>query len=141
MKAWKRHMGLVILAPSVILINFLAGMRYLPSHHTLTNHGLAFGLLGHRDLPVAWLEGAGVVVVMLLYLRWRWARYPLAFVLGGAMANFLSRLVYGGVLDYWHLAPYPYTFNFADVAIRGGLIALLIIGLRTRPESARAANP
>jgi signal peptidase II len=70
-------------------------------------------------------------------------RYPLGMMLGGAIANAVSRILFGGVVDYWHVAPYPYVFNAADVAIRLGLVWVLmsfwINRRQTRPGTANDA--
>lgn len=107
------------------------------SQPMLINHGIAFGIgAGHPELVVLSV-GAGLATILALYWRWPAARYPLAVIGGGAVANIVSRVAYGGVVDYWRWPPYPYTFNAADIAIRGGLVYLVLAAWLTRPSAQR----
>lgn len=117
--------------------------RRQPAASLIVNHGVAFGV--GADVPRTAEIGVIIALAVLGLLYWRWQRmqYPLGMMLGGAIANALSRILFGGVVDYWHVAPYPYVFNAADVAIRLGLVWVLmsfwINRRQTRPGTANDA--
>lgn len=50
-----------------------------------------------------------------------------ATALGGAVANLIDRLAHDAVTDWIRVAPYRAYFNVADVAVRGGLMAAVIL--------------
>ncbi|MHA7634573.1 signal peptidase II [Corallococcus sp. M7] len=72
-------------------------------------------------------------------------RVSLALITGGALGNFVDRLIRGYVIDFidWHWRNQPGmrwpTFNVADAAICVGVALMLLDSLR-RPEAA-AAQP
>lgn len=59
-----------------------------------------------------------------------------AIVAGGVFGNLADRLARGraggvpGVIDWITVDPYPFTFNVADVALRGGALALIVAAVR-----------
>jgi signal peptidase II len=118
------------------------------------NPGAAWGLFG--NLPesarrpffhVVSLVALGFILYMYLKLEpgQHGVRWALALVTGGALGNFVDRLVRGYVIDFidWHWRNQPGmhwpTFNVADAAICVGVGLLLLDSLRARrPESAPA---
>lgn len=72
----------------------------------------------------------------------RMVRVALALVLGGAMGNFVDRLVRGYVIDFidWHWVNQPNlrwpTFNVADAAICVGVAMLLLDSVKKKPAPA-----
>jgi len=93
----------------------------------LNNRGAAFGLGGSHPVLVL-LAGVAATVAVALWLArsaFRLQRLGLAVALGGGLGNVLVRVAHGAVIDWIHIAPYPATFNLADVAIRGGLLLVL----------------
>lgn len=115
------------------------------------NPGAAWGLLG--TLPasvrrpffhVVSLSALAFILMMFLRLKpeERMERLALALVAGGALGNFVDRLLRGYVIDFidWHWRNQPGlhwpTFNVADAAICAGVGLMLLEGLRVRkPES------
>lgn len=74
------------------------------------------------------------VAAMLIAVRGarRWPAWAAGLVVGGATGNLLDRLqppIPHAVIDWIHLAGYPPTFNLADVAIRGGVLAGTLIAI------------
>lgn len=113
----------------------------IPGFFDLTyirNSGAAFGFLagaspsltGPLFIVLSVLASAAVV----FYYRRTPAqqimvRTALSWILGGALGNFLDRLVYGEVVDFldvhWGGLHWP-AFNVADSAITLGVIGLLL---------------
>ncbi|NVJ07690.1 signal peptidase II [Myxococcus sp. AM001] len=110
------------------------------------NPGAAWGIFG--DMPdgvrrlfflVVSLVAMGFIFVMYRRMpaEQRLARVSLALVAGGALGNFVDRLLRGYVIDFidWHWRNQPGmrwpTFNVADVAISVGVSLMLLDSLRT----------
>ena len=93
----------------------------------LDNPGAAFGLGGAHPMLalLAAMVSSGAIALWLARSRSPLQRLGLAVALGGALGNLAVRVVHGAVIDWIHLAPYPATFNLADVAVRGGLLVVL----------------
>ena len=91
------------------------------------NDGIAFGLLqGSAGVVTAVTLGALALLVAYFALH---ARRPLMWLptgllVGGAVGNLVDRLRQGAVTDFVDLPLWP-AFNLADVAITGGVLALL----------------
>lgn len=96
-------------------------------HLTLVyNRGIAFGFF--RDWPVALI---GLITVSLVVLAvWgcksakssRWFEtISVALILGGAAGNWLDRIRYGAVVDFFDFRVFP-VFNVADSAITVGVV-------------------
>jgi signal peptidase II len=126
------------------------------------NPGAAWGMFG--NLPegvrriffhVVSLAALGFIFAMYLRLEpgQRLVRVALALVAGGALGNFMDRLVRGYVIDFidWHWRNQPGmrwpTFNVADAAICVGVALMLLDSLRVRraepasPPLAQSPNP
>jgi lipoprotein signal peptidase len=103
------------------------------------NTGGPFGVAS--SMPSAWLLLAVVGAVAAL---WALARVEhsvavstaAAIVAGGVFGNLADRLARGsgvaagGVVDWLTVAPYPFAFNLADVALRAGAVALVVALVR-----------
>ena len=72
----------------------------------------------HRDRPLAWL--------------------PTGLLAGGAIGNVVDRVRYGFVTDFIKLPSWP-AFNFADMAITFGVLALLLVVERSDDRAAKHA--
>lgn len=96
------------------------------------NRGASFGLGERHPTLVAAAGVLGVAAVGWWLARARSAgeRAAVAVLLGGAVANLGERLATGAVTDWIHLWGYPATFNPADVCIRGGVIAAVLLRWR-----------
>lgn len=100
------------------------------------NTGVAFGILANQGAWGRWFLITIAIVVSLILLVWLYKysnkkleRYALAIIFGGAIGNFIDRLMIGKVVDFidvyysnWHW----YTFNIADSAICIGVALLLL---------------
>lgn len=119
------------------------------------NPGAAWGMFGNLPEPVRKaffhvVSLAALAFILQLYRRTepsqRLVRVALALITGGALGNFMDRLVRGYVIDFidWHWRNQPGmrwpTFNIADAAICVGVAFMLLDSLRVRrPEQAPAA--
>ena len=95
------------------------------------NRGVAFGLLGSGgDLVV--VVTVATIVLLLGYFALHATRPDLwlvvGLVVGGALGNLADRVRIGGAIDFIDPPLWP-AFNFADVAIVGGVawLALLLL--------------
>ena len=99
------------------------------------NRGINFGLFNGASEASRWGLIGLALVICLAVLIWArrtdlgvLARIGAGFLIGGAMANVLDRLIYGYVLDFLNMSccgwDNPFVFNLADVFIFGGAIAL-----------------
>jgi signal peptidase II len=98
------------------------------------NTGVSYSLLEQSSWTGQALLSAFAVVVALALAIWlaraasRVTAAALGLLIGGALANALDRMIYGGVADFFSLHAfdfYWYVFNLADVAIVAGVIGLL----------------
>jgi len=111
-----------------------SGIEVLPVFNLVftRNRGVSFGLLS--GLPGWGLLFLGLLVVTVLSV-WLWrtdlrlSATAIGLAIGGALGNITDRSRFGGVTDFldFHLRGYHWpAFNFADVAIVGGLGLLLL---------------
>jgi signal peptidase II len=98
------------------------------------NSGGAFGLM--QGMPVFFLVATIIVVIVILAWTHRIERtswvIPLGMVLGGGLGNLVDRLVRDtpGVIDFIDLHVWP-VFNLADSSIVVGVVALLLLNMRS----------
>ncbi|WP_373047623.1 signal peptidase II [Vulgatibacter sp.] len=120
------------------------------------NPGAAWGMLGGLDdryrVPFFAVVSVFAITFMLLFFRrlpesQRLLQVALALVLGGAVGNFLDRLLRGYVIDFidvhWKNDPrlhWP-TFNVADIGISVGVALLLSQSLFGRNRSLVEEEP
>lgn len=106
----------------------------------LYNRGAMLGLGSSRP---ALITGIGIVIAAgLLYamIRWTQYRWPLATMAGGGLGNVGSRIVYGRVTDFIRVAGYPGIFNVADVALRVGMVWLVVAVIVYEHQASKMAQ-
>jgi signal peptidase II len=99
------------------------------------NPGGAFGFLAQH--PGIFIISTIILFILAAFILWPLARdnWPLRLGLliglGGALGNFIDRLVHGVVIDFIDVRWWP-VFNFADVAIVIGVLLIFgqIVGRR-----------
>ena len=107
----------------------------------LHNRGIAFGLFSQ----IPWLLIAVVAVSLIIIL---WMAHRPAFrkpfdqlvfglILGGAFGNWLDRVLYGAVIDYFDFRIWP-VFNIADSAISIG-VGLYLVHLLRQPREVKVS--
>src|SRR5262245_26057582 len=106
------------------------------------NTGAAFGMLAGAPpslrLPLFLLVTAVAIWALVSYLRATPAHrrilvWALGGILGGAIGNFICRMRYGEVVDFFHLHYGAWSwpmFNVADSAITVGVAIVLLESLR-----------
>lgn len=107
---------------------FIDKVFYLTAYQR--NAGIAFGIDMARWLQIL---GSFIILMLLVHLTFDYvvkSKHGNAFgslmfgaVLGGGLGNFLDRIIYGYVVDFIVLKPFP-VFNIADVGITVGLFAV-----------------
>ena len=104
----------------------------------IQNPGTAFGFMSNMNavVRIPFFIGITVVAGLIVYTYQRmippekvFSRLALGLIWGGAMGNFVDRLLYGKVIDFidarYHQYQW-YVFNVADSCITIGLIFLLL---------------
>ena len=99
------------------------------------NEGVAFGIdAGGMTLVIALIALA--LLALVLYFARHTARplmwLPTGLLVGGALGNIVDRIRDGAVTDFLKIPVWP-AFNFADIAITVGVLALVLV-LERREE-------
>jgi signal peptidase II len=110
------------------------------------NPGISFGIMGGSPLAVTLLTGAIIAMLLVWFIRSHVVpeQFALGFILAGAMANLIDRMVHGSVTDFlvWGPVQAPlFTNNLADIWITIGVILLfggLLLGGRTQQTGDRS---
>ncbi len=104
----------------------LPGVELVNSRNT----GIAFGLFQDGGLLIALVTGIALLALVAFFVRHRERRgawVPTGLLLGGATGNLIDRVFRDdGVTDFIKFPVWP-AFNFADVAIVFGVLALLYV--------------
>jgi len=119
-----RPVGSITLIPGVFSLTYA------------TNAGAAFGMLqGARwffvALTVIVISAMSYYYVKLPHSRaYSWVRLCLILIIGGAIGNFIDRLLKGYVVDFLHATFIRFPiFNFADIFLVVGTFLLAILML------------
>jgi signal peptidase II len=113
------------------------------------NSGATLGLLTGHNLFLAGVSLLIVLGVTLALLRGSpgggLGAAALGSIAGGALSNVLDRMRLGGVVDFVEVRFWPADFNFADAAIRLGVVILLLALaldlVRRRPQPTPGRKP
>jgi signal peptidase II len=104
------------------------------------NTGVAFGFLEGGGALIGAITAVALVALLVFFARHRdrpLAWLPTGLLVGGAIGNVIDRLRGGGVVDFLKLPAWP-AFNVADIAITGGVLALLLVLERSDDDDAAA---
>lgn len=102
------------------------------------NRGINFGLMDGGSDAARWILIGLALAICIGVFVWSkkihltgWAAVASGFLIGGALANVLDRLLYGYVLDFLNMSccgvNNPFVFNLADVFIFAGAIGLVFL--------------
>ena len=127
----------------------VVGYPYIMSHVTnwfnivfTWNPGASFSMLrGLGEMaPLVIIGITGLIIGLLVGYMLRRAgtheKWPLAFIIGGALGNLIDRIRFGAVIDFidWHIGDWHWpAFNVADIFIVIG-VGLYIINLIFRKK-------
>ena len=94
------------------------------------NKGISFGILSSHPYFALILQIVGVLSIAFFVTTFS-SKYKVLqsvikiLILSGAIGNFLNRLVFGYVIDFISIKPYPFVFNIADIELRLGLFLII----------------
>lgn len=100
----------------------------------IQNFGAAFSILQNRQIFLQIVTGC-VILCCFGYLVWKRRSLPrltavsLALLVSGGAGNFLDRVLYGYVVDFFDFRIWP-VFNVADIAVCIGCMLLVLSILR-----------
>jgi signal peptidase II len=123
-------------------IPVIEGFFYLTSHR---NAGAAFGIL-QGQMWLFYIATIIVVGVVVYYIQVygrenRLFGISLGLVLGGAIGNFIDRVLFGEVVDFLDVYIFNYNypiFNVADSALVVGVIMLIIHVIKEEKEQGKS---
>jgi len=110
------------------------------------NKGSAWGLFSglSEDIRIPFLVGVSIFAIgfIFYFIHKIEERQPvllvaLGLILGGALGNFIDRILAGSVVDFilWHYRQYRWpVFNMADVFITIGVVLMLLVMLFSKGE-------
>ena len=139
---------MTVLALLFIIIDIaskLAVSRYMSLNETITvinkflnityvhNTGVAWSMFSHNTILVLAIS-LFVIIGILLYIKNNnpqtlFEKFAYSLILGGALGNFINRVVWGYVIDFIDVKIFNYDypiFNLADVFIVIGVFMLVI---------------
>lgn len=111
--------------------------------HYILNPGAAFGIFAYQRPILIFLTVAVLVLIAANYSRLTSGvktkspviYYSMVMVVGGAIGNFIDRVRFGYVVDFFDFNIYPAIFNIADVAIVvGGLVFAISFIVQNRED-------
>lgn len=105
-------------------IELISGLLNL---ELIKNTGIAFGLYEGMSIFLSLIGFISFISILVFFpeiIRARFSPIFLGLIFGGAISNFFDRLFLGWVVDFINI-PFFSTFNFADVAITGGVVLLI----------------
>lgn len=111
-------------------ITIIENFFYLTSHR---NSGAAWGIL--EGQMVFFYIITVIAVIIVVYYMQKYAKdskllaLGLSFILGGAIGNFIDRLIHQEVVDFFDFIIFGYDFpifNIADSALTIGVIFVII---------------
>ncbi|RLL45252.1 lipoprotein signal peptidase [Oceanobacillus piezotolerans] len=122
-------------------ITVIDGFFYLTSHR---NQGAAWGIL-QGQMGFFYIITIIVVLGVIFYMQ-KYAKYDkilglgLSFILGGAIGNFIDRLLRQEVVDFFNFYIFNYNFpifNIADSALTIGVVLVIISTIREETKKGK----
>lgn len=115
----------ILIGSKKTIVEVLIGLLGLMTHWWLAgrgevylNSGISFGLMGDN---IRWLIGGGGVMVGLGYWGLRGENLGIMVMVVGGVINWIDRLIFGGVRDYWWIPGLSVYNNLADWLIALGV--------------------
>lgn len=104
------------------------------SLHYLENRGAAFGIF--QDKQIFFYIITAIVLLFLFLIYWKFPnqkrylplRITFIFLMAGAIGNFIDRIVYHYVVDFFYLEIIDFpVFNVADIYVTVSVTALILL--------------
>ena len=94
----------------------------------MLNQGVSFGLLPGLS---PWILGLVLfgLIIYAVKMRELWGKIGIGLIIIGGIGNLVSRMMYGGVLDYWNFLGIFYN-NVWDWIIGVGVVVYLFQAFR-----------
>ena len=105
--------------------------------YLMWNEGIAFGLFSFQEknlynfFTIFIFIIISIITFMLVKTK-DFKKYPLIFILGGALGNFFDRIFYNAVPDFidFHVGEFHwFIFNVADIFVTFGVIFMILLEL------------
>lgn len=106
----------------IVLIDKILSFTYVE------NYGVAWGAFKQYDTLIKVLIPIFIVLIVIFFIKSNLTTFGWtsgSFIIGGAIGNYIDRLVRGYVIDFIDFKVWP-VFNFADICIVVGCIMLMI---------------
>jgi signal peptidase II len=116
--------------------DLVAGAKLINTRNT----GVAFGQLQDGGVIVGVCIALAITALLVYFRRHAGTALiwlPTGMLLGGALGNIVDRIRDGAVTDFLKIPAWP-AFNFADIAITVGVLALVLV-LERKDESPAGA--
>ena len=105
--------------------------------YLIWNEGVAFGLFSFQEKNLYNFFTIFIFIIItiisfMLVNTKDFKKYPLIFILGGALGNFFDRIFYNAVPDFidFHVGEFHwFIFNVADIFITFGVIFMILLEL------------
>lgn len=100
--------------------------------HVIPNDGIAMGMLAdHQEVVIAVTAIIMALIAAYIFVKRKTEKpvllYTLSAVVAGGVGNIIDRIRLDYVVDYLDFRVWPYIFNFADICIVVGCIALIVL--------------
>lgn len=128
-KKYNKHKPFVIAVLLVIFLDQLS--KFLIRKELIAipyscNTGSAFGILQNQTALLIWFSLIVIGVILYSYDKiGNKIIVPVAFILGGTIANLIDRIAFGCVTDFIDFKIWP-SFNIADSALTIGVLWLVV---------------
>lgn len=113
---WKWGIGL---GATLILLQLIDSMA-VNSQWAATNRHMVFGLFFSGGMVLFLSILLSIIFLIAMIMLKTKAEY-IALVMTGIVSNLLSRMIYGGAVDYIQIMQFP-LFNLADILIVASII-------------------
>ena len=120
------------------VLQYSGTMQIIPGLLDFTytqNFGAAFSMMNGKSwffIIATAVVAAALIVALFVYRKHNWMSYTACtLIIAGGVGNLIDRIFNAGhyVTDYIHISFFPAIFNFADILVVAGTIALIIFVL------------
>lgn len=118
-----KELAVRFLTQDILLIDGFAKITY--SQNTGVAFGVQLPFLAQLILVPALLVGGFYLVTKYLKLESIFVQIVIGAVVGGAISNYVDRILHGYVIDYISIWIWP-VFNLADIAISIGILLIVL---------------